>query len=296
LTSTDLVLLEDPVALLEAVDDREQFVLVALDQARVWLVTANGIGQVFDVRARAEAIRVYPVQAHLGREAEKAASEIRLRAEHRVGELVKEGQEAGEIARKGRPVRKATPSVLLGTHKCAPPAYLAQLGITAHESSEFQALADIPPFEFDEIVAVLRADGKLTRSAVLRMWEQKNQESNAFGKERTAEGLPTGGEVVNTAFLVRLGAVQAWLRDLEAIGDPETLARDIVISQVSLGERQHLDQLARYAQAWINRFLCESEINREGIATVTGETADLPGLPSPLSPAELSNRVGVANA
>ncbi len=71
--------------------------------ARQWLVSAGSIEEVDELRARAEAVRVYTREAKLGREGENAATEIRLRAERRVGELRKEMELARKRPRNCRP-------------------------------------------------------------------------------------------------------------------------------------------------------------------------------------------------
>jgi hypothetical protein len=86
---------DDPQAVLEAAPDRATFVLIALDRARQWLVSAGSIEEVNELRARAEAVRVYTRQAELGKEAENAAAEIR------VGDLLKEMD-----VRPGNPSRR----------------------------------------------------------------------------------------------------------------------------------------------------------------------------------------------
>jgi len=72
-------------------------------------VGANQVTDVSHVVAMAEAIRTYTVQASLGKESEQVACELRLRAERRRGELIAQGQEAGEIkATTGRPEKSSS--------------------------------------------------------------------------------------------------------------------------------------------------------------------------------------------
>jgi hypothetical protein len=89
-TNAALPIPDNPQAVLEASPDRATFALIALDRARQWLVSAGSIEEVNELRARAEGVRVYTRQAELGKEAENAAAEIRLRAERRVGELLRQ--------------------------------------------------------------------------------------------------------------------------------------------------------------------------------------------------------------
>ena len=146
---------DNPQAVLAAAPDGATFVLIALDRARQWLVTAGSIEEVNELRARAEAVRVYTRQAELGKEAENAAAEIRLRAERRVGELLREmprnvGGRPTETCRDDRQVS------------------LGQLGVSRDESSAFQRMAAIPENDFEGRLTTAKQNGRLSRAAVLR--------------------------------------------------------------------------------------------------------------------------------
>jgi len=141
---------DNPQAVLEAAPDRATFVLIALDRARQWLVSASSIEEVNELRARAEAVRVYTRQAELGKEAENAAAEIRLRAERRVGELLRQTD-----LRRGNPSRREG-------------LKLADQGLSAKESMTFQRMAAIPEGKFDERLNSAKGNGRVSRAAVLR--------------------------------------------------------------------------------------------------------------------------------
>jgi hypothetical protein len=79
---------DNPQAVLEASPDRATFVLIALDRARQWLISVGSIEEVNELRARAEAVRVYTRQAELGKEAENAAAEVQLRVNVWVSSLL----------------------------------------------------------------------------------------------------------------------------------------------------------------------------------------------------------------
>ena len=150
--STSLVPIPDnPQAVLEAAPDRATFVLIALDRARQWLVTAGSIEEVNELRARAEAVRVYTRQAELSKEAENAAAEIRLRAERRVGELLKEM----ELAR-GRPRKMSSTTTI------------CDLGVNRDQAATFQRMAAVPEQEFEDRLTTARGDSRVSRAAVLR--------------------------------------------------------------------------------------------------------------------------------
>jgi hypothetical protein len=150
---------DNPQAVLEAAPDRATFILIALDRARQWLVSAGSIEEVNELRARAEAVRVYTRQAELGKEAENAAAEIRLQAERRVGELLREMPRnvGGRPRRAGRETCRDDRQVSLG-----------QLGVSRDESSTFQRLAAIPEDDFESRLGAAKDSGRVSRAAVLR--------------------------------------------------------------------------------------------------------------------------------
>jgi len=64
--------------------------LVWFDQARQALAHAKTLDEVKDIRDKAEALRLYTKQAGEGLEMQNWCAEIKLRAERRAGELLKE--------------------------------------------------------------------------------------------------------------------------------------------------------------------------------------------------------------
>lgn len=70
--------------------------------------------------------------------------EIRLRAERRMGELLKESAETGQ--RQGR----SQPKKVMSSSGDIKPVKLKDLGLTRDQSSDFQKLAAIPEKEFEQ--------------------------------------------------------------------------------------------------------------------------------------------------
>ena len=179
-----LVLADDPTAALASANDPEQFVLSVLDAVKGWLVTASHVEDVAEVRARAEAIRVYAAQAGLGRDAEQAACEIRLRAERRMGELLAAGQAEGTIASKGR--NPGTRSGMRQPHTRT--TTYRELGITdAHTPASLKALASVPEERFETATTDLRKAGSLSHAGVLRAAGETRQRRRG-GREEHAPG------------------------------------------------------------------------------------------------------------
>jgi hypothetical protein len=117
--------------------------LVKYNAAKKALAEAYSIDEVKDIRDKAVAMRMYAMQAK-DRVLIDQATEIRLRAERRAGELLKDvekngGAVPGKTGRKARPVLDTTPK-------------LSDLGVNKSQSSRWQKLAAIPDGDFEEVV------------------------------------------------------------------------------------------------------------------------------------------------
>jgi phage N-6-adenine-methyltransferase len=132
--------------------------LVKYDRMRSAIVEARKVDEVKDIRDKARALEVYTAQAR-DRLAERQVAEIRVRAERRCGELLKEMEKNGE-RHSEHGSRKSVSE--------APTRTLDDLGITRDQSSQWQALADIPEAKFE---AALRSTaevfGKATTQGVI---------------------------------------------------------------------------------------------------------------------------------
>ncbi len=118
--------------------------LAKYSAAKRALSLAVSIDEVKNIRDKAEAMRHYAFQAK-DRALIDHAAEIRLRAERRAGDLLREmeknkGAVPGRTGRKGRPVLDSKVT-------------LSQLKINKSQSSRWQKLADIPNADFEELVA-----------------------------------------------------------------------------------------------------------------------------------------------
>jgi hypothetical protein len=96
------------------------------------------VDEVKELRDKARALELYAQQAR-NLDAERKAAEVRLRAERRAGEMLKEQAANGQRARGGGDVR----------NKESQPAILSDLKITPTQSSRWQALAQVPKAEFE---------------------------------------------------------------------------------------------------------------------------------------------------
>jgi hypothetical protein len=111
--------------------------LVRYDAMCTAIAAAYEFDEVKEIRDKAIAIEVYAKQAK-NVEAERQACEIRLRAERKCGELLRDR----EKAKGGRP-----PETPNGNGGVSP---LSDLGITHNQSSQWQKLAGVPPDLFEQ--------------------------------------------------------------------------------------------------------------------------------------------------
>lgn len=150
--------------------------LTRYDAARKALAEARRTDDVLSVRDAAERMSLYAKQAK-DKSLEADATEIRLRAERRLGELITEQKRTVGLNRgtagAGRPK--------LGGSKKVPPKdatpTLAEAGIDKKLSSRAQRLAALPEKRFEEVVTEARE----------RVPQQSERMSSALAKPVTTE-------------------------------------------------------------------------------------------------------------
>jgi hypothetical protein len=120
--------------------------LVRYDAMCQAIAEAHRVDEVKDLRDKAMALEQYARQAK-NLDAERKACEIRLRAERRAGELLKDMADTGQRATAGEPVKQ---QMSRGTTS-APT--LTDLGISRDQSSRWQKLANVPAREFEAALA-----------------------------------------------------------------------------------------------------------------------------------------------
>ena len=123
--------------------------LLDVERAAVMIRQCKDVDTVREIRDQARAIETYQRQRKASLEAQNDAAEIALRAERRLGEILRE--------EGGNPQLSKTSTVRLD-----------DIGITRDDSSRFQKLAKIPEPVFDQHIASVRARcEKLTTSGTI---------------------------------------------------------------------------------------------------------------------------------
>lgn len=149
--------------------------LSKLGIARRALIAAKSLNDVLAVGDMAAAIKAYAKASGESLEIQNSASDLRLSAERKAGELLAEMDIHGSN-QHGRKSHDVTSS-------------LADIGITKMQSSRWQLAAKLPEVEYGAIVEHCNASEKeLTQAVVL-----KAARIFVYGETEPAKPLPTGG-------------------------------------------------------------------------------------------------------
>lgn len=129
--------------------------LVRYETARTALAEAHRVDEVKDIRDKAQAMAAYAKQAK-DTALVQWATEIKVRAERRAGEMLRVSAETGERV-TGRP------------EKLSQAETLSDLGISRTQSSRWQQVASIPDEHFEAAVSMAKdAAGEVTTAFVMR--------------------------------------------------------------------------------------------------------------------------------
>jgi hypothetical protein len=146
--------------------------LARYEAARTALAEAHRVDEVKDIRDKAEAMAAYARQAK-DSELIEYATEIKVRAERRCGELLTVSVEHGGDRRSES--RSKAPT-------------LNDMGLTRDESSRYQQLAAMPDDHFETAVATAKATaGEVTTAFMLREARRVQDKPAAPAKHPRAE-------------------------------------------------------------------------------------------------------------
>jgi N6-adenosine-specific RNA methylase IME4 len=123
--------------------------LAVLDRARAAIERAQSLDELKEIRNQVEAARHYVKAAKLGKDMADRCADIRLRAERKAGELLREDQRI-------RP----------GPKKSHDATNLSDLDVSKSQSSRWQKIANVPEQVFEDYLTAAKSDERQDITAV----------------------------------------------------------------------------------------------------------------------------------
>lgn len=151
--------------------------LVKYEAAKFALAEAKAVDEVKKIRDAASAMKAYAMQAK-DKQLEVDASEIRIRAERRLGEMIR-AQKEGPGLNQGAAGSIVTGSERVPVKDMRPT--LADVGIDKKLSARSQAIASIPEEEFEETLAEHRIEQEAVTFSTMEKLAKKAHVANNSG-------------------------------------------------------------------------------------------------------------------
>lgn len=144
--------------------------LIRYDNARKALAEAHAVDEVKDIRDKAEAMAAYARQAK-DQDLIAWATEIKIRAERKCGQILAEMKANGERATRGGDGTNQHGGNVVSRDNSSPT--LPSLGISRDQSSRWQKLADMPEEHFETAVSTAKEHaGQVTTAHMLRVADE----------------------------------------------------------------------------------------------------------------------------
>ena len=157
--------------------------LTLLSSAQQALAEARTVDEAKDICDRAAAVRAYVQKARLGRELVIEAATIRIRAERRLGQMLREVPLANAAA--GNQYTGPDPEATSNAVR------LEDLGITKNESSRSQRIADLADDLFEGYLKECRqAQREPTLSALVRLVAKNSNGKQNSSKQTVVDAVP----------------------------------------------------------------------------------------------------------
>ena len=166
--------------------------LVHYDRARTALIKATEIDDVMEIRGQAAALKAYASQIN-DNAMEISLAEIKIRAERRAGEILRDMQKhKGGPAYGNRNAAKTTTNersavVLFPETDVVKPKTLAELQISLAQSSKWQKSASLPVEAFEKEIEEAKASGRPITSTAINRQVQRH-----VNRQQTATSRTTG--------------------------------------------------------------------------------------------------------
>ena len=142
--------------------DKQQQALILREQAANQLMQIQSIEQGTEYLSKVKGIEAWAKAEKQDAQMMTLIAEQKLRTQRILGNLIKQGQEAGEIQGKGQPKKEMLQPVTLN-----------DLGINRQQSKRYQDIASIPEPAFNEFIEQKKAEvqekaAELTTAGMLR--------------------------------------------------------------------------------------------------------------------------------
>ncbi len=156
------------------------------DNARAELMQIKDIETGFEYLSKVKAIEVWAKAEKKEAELQNLIAEQKIRTQRILGQLIKDGQDAGEIAKQATGLNRYTKEADLQ------PRTLSEIGLTAKESSTFKQIASIPDDVFESTIAekkeaVTKAVSELTTAGMLKVAKEIKKEEKKEEKIKQFE-------------------------------------------------------------------------------------------------------------
>lgn len=276
MTETGVVAVPD-LESIELAADPGSYAIAAVERAKVWLANAlehGAIEQIIEVKAQAEAMRIYTMQKQLGKDAELSAAEIVRRAERGIGLAIRKGQEAGTIRRPREPINRAngTGVVLREKNTKMSPAEFFSGGADSHET--YLMTDEVSEEQFDAAIDAAKTEKNLSRKNVVRKVRAKRGadevKAAALQSNNDASLIPDARDSSPQAVAMR----KKLIKDLSDSGlSSRQIADRIKVSDETvrrIARREGISIVADEVMGRGNMAVDSNRIIRETIATFEG--------------------------
>lgn len=163
-------------------DDPGPRELMLLTQAHRAIAEARGLGDIKDIRDKAEAARKYAQSAGMGLDIQNHAAEVKLLAERKAGELLAQLQLHGGDRK---------------SQKAEDRAKLEDIGITKDQSSRWQLTAAVPERDFERYIAETKVSrGEVTTAGLLRIAREVVAKKRQKNKDKSSDSSTVTNESV----------------------------------------------------------------------------------------------------
>jgi hypothetical protein len=182
--------------------------MTTYNEMRMALQACLHLDEAVEIRNKAMGLEEY-ARCAKDKEPLQWVNEIRMRAERRVGELLREMAKTGarELGQGGNRRSRSLQGIVKPT--------LAQFGISGNQSSRWQMLASVSPAKFESAIAKLKAiDKSLSTSSVMRElgMESDLKSRGKYAKPMTGPKAKAIHEALDAAAVANASMVAMYAR------------------------------------------------------------------------------------